>query len=114
MATRVARYPNVYGPFGTYVGGREKALAAICRTVIEAQLSGNHEIEIWGDGEQTRSFMYTDDCVRGTEDILHSNILKPLHLLPLVVRDLVRGPTLPNENDRPPTASHAGTLCRPR
>ena len=66
IETRVARYHNVYGPHGTYDGGREKAPAAICRKVAEAKLSGNHEIEIWGDGEQTRSFMYIDDCVDGT------------------------------------------------
>ena len=62
IETRVARYHNVYGPHGTYDGGREKAPAAICRKVIAAKLSGKHEIEIWGDGEQTRSFMYIDDC----------------------------------------------------
>ena len=66
IATRVARYHNVYGPEGTYEGGREKAPAAICRKVIAAKLSGKHEIEIWGDGEQTRSFMYIDDCTEGT------------------------------------------------
>ena len=65
LETRVARYHNVYGPHGTYDGGREKAPAAICRKVAEAKLSGTHEIEIWGDGEQTRSFMYIDDCVHG-------------------------------------------------
>ena len=67
LQTRVARYHNVYGPHGTYDGGREKAPAAICRKVIEAKLTGDHEIEIWGDGEQTRSFMYIDDCVDGTQ-----------------------------------------------
>src|SRR4051812_49009174 len=61
LATRVARYHNVYGPHGTYAGGREKAPAAICRKVVEAQLTGSGEIEIWGDGEQRRSFMYADD-----------------------------------------------------
>ena len=65
LETRVARYHNVYGPHGTYDGGREKAPAAICRKVAEAKLSGQHEIEIWGDGEQTRSFTYIDDCDRG-------------------------------------------------
>src|SRR5205807_2354089 len=65
VQTRVARYHNVYGPFGTYDGGREKAPAAICRKVISAKLSGKHEIEIWGNGEQTRSFMYIDDCLHG-------------------------------------------------
>jgi GDP-D-mannose 3', 5'-epimerase len=66
LQTRVARYHNVYGIDGTYDGGREKAPAALCRKVARAVLSGNHEIEVWGDGEQTRSFMYVDDCVEGT------------------------------------------------
>jgi GDP-D-mannose 3', 5'-epimerase len=80
LVTRVARYHNVYGPIGTYDGGREKAPAAICRKVIEAKLSGKHDIEIWGDGEQTRSFMYIDDCVDGTLKIMDSNILDPINL----------------------------------
>jgi GDP-D-mannose 3',5'-epimerase len=66
LQTRVARYHNVYGPIGSFEGGREKAPAALCRKIAAAVLSGNHEIEIWGDGEQTRSFMYVDDCVEGT------------------------------------------------
>jgi GDP-D-mannose 3',5'-epimerase len=65
LVTRVARFHNVYGPHGTWDGGREKAPAAICRKVITAKLSGKHEIEIWGDGHQTRSFMYIDDCLQG-------------------------------------------------
>lgn len=80
LTTRVARYHNVYGPLGTYQGGREKAPAALCRKVIEAKLSGNHQIKIWGDGEQTRSFMYIDDCVFGTQAILNSEILEPINL----------------------------------
>jgi nucleoside-diphosphate-sugar epimerase len=80
LETRIARYHNVYGPLGTYTGGREKAPAAICRKIIEAKLSGNHEIEIWGDGNQTRSFMYIDDCVKGTIDILNSDILEVINL----------------------------------
>ena len=80
LATRVARYHNVYGPHGTYDGGREKAPAAICRKVVQAKLSGRHEIEIWGDGHQTRSFMYIDDCLKGTEAILASDILEPINL----------------------------------
>jgi nucleoside-diphosphate-sugar epimerase len=80
LTTRVARYHNVYGPHGTYAGGREKAPAAICRKVIEAKLSGNHEIEVWGDGNQTRSFMYIDDCVKGTQMIMNSDILEPINL----------------------------------
>jgi GDP-D-mannose 3',5'-epimerase len=80
IETRVARYHNVYGPHGTYAGGREKAPAAICRKVAEAKLSGRHEIEIWGDGEQTRSFMYIDDCLYGTMRIMESEILDPINL----------------------------------
>lgn len=77
---RTARYHNVYGPHGTYMGGREKAPAAICRKVIEAKLSGKHEIEIWGDGEQTRSFMQVRDCVEGTRRIMDSDITYPINL----------------------------------
>jgi nucleoside-diphosphate-sugar epimerase len=80
LHTRVARYHNVYGPQGTWDGGREKAPAAICRKVINAKLSGNHSIEIWGDGKQTRSFMYIDDCTHGTQKILASDIVEPLNL----------------------------------
>ncbi len=80
IETRVARYHNVYGPFGTWEGGREKAPAAICRKVIEAKLSGSEEIEIWGDGSQSRSFMYIDDCLRGTQDIMYGEVRKPLNL----------------------------------
>jgi nucleoside-diphosphate-sugar epimerase len=80
LETRVARYHNVYGPFGTYVGGREKAPAAICRKVLEAKFSKKHEIEIWGDGNQTRSFTYIDDCLKGTEMIVESGIREPLNI----------------------------------
>ncbi len=80
VATRVARYHNVYGPLGTYDGGREKAPAAICRKVITAQMNGSNEIEIWGDGEQTRSFMYIDDCLIGTLGIMASDVTDPLNL----------------------------------
>ncbi len=65
IPTRVARFHNVYGPNGTFEGGREKAPAAIARKVIEAKLTGKHDIEIWGDGKQTRSFMYISDCLKG-------------------------------------------------
>ena len=80
LQSRVARYHNVYGPLGTWTGGREKAPAAVCRKVIEAKQSGRHEIEIWGDGKQTRSFMYIDDCTKGTEMITESEIHEPLNL----------------------------------
>jgi len=80
LQCRVARYHNVYGPLGTWTGGREKAPAAICRKVIEAKASGKHQIEIWGDGKQTRSFMYIDDCTLGTQAILQSEIHEPINL----------------------------------
>jgi nucleoside-diphosphate-sugar epimerase len=80
LITRVARYHNVYGPYGTYDGGREKAPAAICRKVIKAQLSGSGEIEIWGDGEQTRSFTYIDDCLEGTLRLMESDVAEPLNI----------------------------------
>jgi nucleoside-diphosphate-sugar epimerase len=80
LETRIARYHNVYGPEGTYDGGREKAPAAICRKVAEAQLSGRHEIEIWGDGKQTRSFMYIDDCVYGTRLLMDSDVVEPINI----------------------------------
>jgi GDP-D-mannose 3', 5'-epimerase len=80
LQCRVARFHNVYGPHGTWTGGREKAPAAICRKVIEAKHSGKHEIEIWGDGKQTRSFMYIDDCTKGTRAIMESEIHEPLNL----------------------------------
>ena len=80
LQTRVARYHNVYGPNGTFQGGREKAPAAICRKVLEAVRSGDHSIEIWGDGEQTRSFMFIDDCVQGTRRIMDSDCAEPLNL----------------------------------
>ena len=78
--TRIARYHNVYGPYGTFEGGREKAPAAICRKVIEAKLSGNHWIEIWGDGTQSRSFQYISDCITGTQMIAASDIVDPINL----------------------------------
>jgi len=80
LITRVARYHNVYGPFGTYDGGREKAPAAICRKVIEAQMSGSGVIQIWGDGEQTRSFTYIDDCLEGTLKLTASDVDEPLNI----------------------------------
>jgi nucleoside-diphosphate-sugar epimerase len=80
LQTRVARFHNVYGPEGTWEGGREKAPAAVCRKVIAAKLSGNHEIEIWGDGHQTRSFMYIDDCLHGTVMFLENDVIEPLNL----------------------------------
>ena len=80
LYTRVARFHNVYGPWGTWYGGREKAPAAICRKVIEAKVSGKHEIEIWGSGNQTRSFMFIDDCLKGIDLIMQSAIGEPVNL----------------------------------
>jgi len=80
LVCRVARFHNVYGPYGTFQGGREKAPAAICRKVIAAKLSDDHTIQIWGSGEQTRSFMYIDDCIYGVELIMQSDIHEPINL----------------------------------
>ena len=80
VPTRIARYHNVYGPNGPYDGGREKAPAAICRKVIEAKLSGNHAIDIWGNGEQTRSFMYISDCLVGTQKLTESDVIEPINI----------------------------------
>jgi nucleoside-diphosphate-sugar epimerase len=80
LPTRVARFHNVYGPHGTWEGGREKAPAAACRKVIHAKMTGDHSLEIWGDGHQTRSFMWIDDCVKGVDLITHSDILEPVNL----------------------------------
>jgi GDP-D-mannose 3',5'-epimerase len=78
--TRIARFHNVYGPNGTFYGGREKAPAAICRKIALAKKSGHHEIEVWGDGEQTRSFMYIDDCLTGIDMILKGEYIDPINL----------------------------------
>ena len=78
LETRIARFHNVYGPLGTYDGGKEKAPAAICRKLVKA--NAGEEIEVWGDGEQTRSFMYIDDCTEGIYRIMQSNISEPLNL----------------------------------
>jgi nucleoside-diphosphate-sugar epimerase len=80
LETRCARYHNVYGPLGTWEGGREKAPAAVCRKVAYAVLSGVHEIEIWGDGEQTRSFTYIDDCIEGTLMVTRGHWSEPINI----------------------------------
>jgi len=80
LSTTVARYHNVYGPNGTFEGGREKAPAAICRKVAQAKLSGDDEIEVWGDGEQTRSFTYITDCLHGTKALMASDHAAPVNL----------------------------------
>lgn len=80
LETRVARYHNIYGPLGTWQGGREKAPAAICRKVATAVLTGDHTIEIWGDGQQTRSFTYIDDCLEGTLRLMASDVREPINV----------------------------------
>jgi GDP-D-mannose 3', 5'-epimerase len=80
LVTHVARFHNVYGPHGTWDGGREKAPAAICRKVARAVLSGDHRIDIWGDGEQTRSFTWIEDCLKGMELIIENEVREPINL----------------------------------
>ena len=80
IETRVVRFHNIFGPLGTWEGGREKAPAALCRKVAVAKLTGNSEVEIWGDGEQTRSFCYIDDCVVGIHKLMRSDFSDPLNL----------------------------------
>ena len=80
LETRTVRFHNIFGPLGTWEGGREKAPAAMCRKVAYAKLTGNHEVEIWGDGEQTRSFCYIDDCVVGIYKLMRSDYREPLNL----------------------------------
>ena len=80
LETRVARYHNVYGELGTFDGGREKAPAAICRKVADAKINNKENIDIWGDGKQTRSFLYIDDCIEGTLKLFNSNFREPLNI----------------------------------
>ena len=80
LEVRIARYHNVYGPMGTFDGGREKVPAALCRKIATAVLSKKNEIEIWGDGEQTRSFLFINDCVEGTLRLLNSNHSEPINI----------------------------------
>lgn len=80
METRIVRFHNIFGPWGTFEGGREKAPAALCRKVATAKLTGNPEVEIWGDGEQTRSFCYINDCVQGICRLMQSGFYEPLNL----------------------------------
>lgn len=80
MQTRIVRFHNIFGPEGTWQGGREKAPAAMCRKVARAKLTGNPEVEIWGDGEQTRSFCYIDDCLTGIHKLMTSDYSEPLNL----------------------------------
>ena len=80
IQVRIARYHNIYGPFGTYDGGREKAPAAICRKVIDAKLNNRKEIDVWGDGKQTRTFLFIDDCLDGTIRLFDSNYSEPVNI----------------------------------
>jgi len=80
IQTRVARYHNVYGPIGSWTGGREKAPAALCRKIAECVVTGQHEIDVWGDGLQTRSFMLVDDCVKGTRMLMESDVADPINI----------------------------------
>ena len=80
LETRVVRYHNIYGPLGTFDGGREKAPAALCRKIIKAKLNNKKEIDVWGDGEQTRSFLYIDDCIKGTLEVFNSNNQEVLNI----------------------------------
>jgi nucleoside-diphosphate-sugar epimerase len=80
IETRVARYHNVYGPLGTWDGGREKAPAALARKVATAKIKNSHSLEIWGDGEQTRSFTYIDDCIKGTLLLMESDVREPINI----------------------------------
>jgi len=80
IEVRIARYHNIYGPFGTYDGGREKAPAALCRKVINALKENIDVIDVWGDGEQTRTFLYVDECVEGTLRLFNSNYSEPVNI----------------------------------
>jgi GDP-D-mannose 3',5'-epimerase len=80
IVTRIARFHNVYGPLGTFAGGREKAPAAICRKVAEAKATNSKQIEIWGDGQQTRSFMYIEDCIAGLLSLMASDFHDPINI----------------------------------
>jgi len=80
LKTSVARYHNIFGPLGTFDGGREKAPAALCRKIIEAKINNKKEVDVWGDGEQTRSFLFVDDCLKGTLDLFKSDFSEPLNI----------------------------------
>ncbi len=80
LEVRIARYHNIYGPYGTYDGGREKAPAALCRKVIQARKDNNDTVDVWGDGEQTRTFLYVDECVEGTLRLFESDYSEPVNI----------------------------------
>ena len=80
IQVRIARYHNIYGPYGTYDGGREKAPAALCRKIISAKKKNNNKIEVWGDGKQTRTFLYIDDCIEGTLRLFESDYSYPVNI----------------------------------
>ena len=80
IQVRIARYHNIYGPYGTFDGGREKAPAALCRKVIQSKINKENSINVWGDGKQTRSFLYIDDCVEGTLKLFESDYSEPVNI----------------------------------
>ena len=80
IEVRIARYHSIYGPYGTYDGGREKAPAALCRKVLNAKLNNHNKIQVWGDGKQTRTFLYIDDCIEGTLRLFESNYAEPVNI----------------------------------
>tara|TARA_B110001450_G_scaffold252448_1_gene274227 strand:- start:864 stop:1379 length:516 start_codon:yes stop_codon:yes gene_type:complete len=80
IQVRIARYHNIYGPYGTYDGGREKAPAALCRKIIRSKANNDNKIQVWGDGKQTRTFLYIDDCVEGTLRLFESNHSEPVNI----------------------------------
>ena len=80
LEVRIARYHNIYGPYGTFDGGREKAPAALCRKVIQSKINKENSINVWGDGKQTRSFLYIDDCVEGTLKLFESDYSEPVNI----------------------------------
>ena len=80
IQVRIARYHNIYGPYGTYDGGREKAPAALCRKIIQSKIKKENKIQVWGDGKQTRTFLYVDDCVEGTLRLFESDHSEPVNI----------------------------------
>ena len=80
IQVRIARYHNIYGPYGTYDGGREKAPAALCRKIIQSKMNNENKIQVWGDGKQTRTFLYVDDCVEGTLRLFESDHSEPVNI----------------------------------
>jgi GDP-D-mannose 3',5'-epimerase len=114
VETRVARFHNVYGPNGTWNGGREKAPAAICRKVAEAKITGKHEIEIWGDGSQTRSFTYIDDAIQGIHLLMNSDIREPINIGSSELVDLNKLTSIVEQIAQVPKLNRTYNLSAPR